>query len=130
MAATVETVAEHVKPLEGAIVRRYTAGSAITAGMPVTLAADGYIDPSDASDATLSFCKGIAVQTAVAAGDRIDVVVFGPVNCMTAATVGGLVYVSDTAGALAESVGTKDTIIGQADSATVLFVNVQIIDLS
>jgi inorganic pyrophosphatase len=130
MAATVETVAEHVKPLEGAIVRRYTAGSAITAGMPVTLASDGYLDPSDATDVTLSFCKGIAIQSAAAAGDPVDVVVFGPVYCMTGATVGALVFVSDTGGALAESVGTKDTIIGQADTANILFVNIQIIDLA
>lgn len=129
MAATVETVAEHVKPLEGAIVRRYTAGSTITVGMPVTLAADGYLDPSDATDATLSFCKGIALQSVVS-GDPVDVVVFGPVYCMTGATVGGLVFVSDNAGELAESVGTKDTLIGQADTANILFVNVKIIDLS
>ena len=129
MAATVETVAEHVKPLEGSVVRRYTAGSTLVAGQPVTLAADGFIDPSDGSDATLSFCKGIVLTDAVVT-DRVDVVVFGPVQCMTAATVGALIYVSDTGGALAESAGTKSTIIGQADSATVLFVNPQPITLS
>jgi hypothetical protein len=129
MAATVETIAEHVKPLEGSLSRRYTCGSTIVAGQPVTLAADGFIDPSDASDATLSFCKGIAVQGG-AAGERIDVVTFGPVVCMTGATVGALIYVSDTGGALSETAGTKSTIIGQADAANILFVNPQPVSLS
>lgn len=129
MAATVETVAEHVKPLEGAIVRRYTAGTTIAAGQPVSLVADGFVDPSSGSSVPLAWCKGIALHDAVV-GDRVDVVVFGPVQCMTGATTGNLLFVADSAGTLGESVGTKDCIIGQADTATVLFVNVQIIDLS
>jgi hypothetical protein len=41
-----------------------------------------------------------------------------------------LVYGSDTAGAFDTAVGTKDVIIGYAETATILFVTPEIIDLS
>jgi hypothetical protein len=127
MAATHDTNAEHIKPLEGAIIRRGTLGATTLAGQPVTLQSDGYWDPTDASAAQVTVA--IAVQGGVA-GDRVDLVRYGPVVCFTAATVGALIYASDTAGAFAEAAGTADTIIGYAESATVLFVQPQIITLS
>ena len=125
MAAARETDATLVKPLEGAIVRRYTAGSTIEAGEAVAMAADGYVDPADASDATLAFTLGIALQD-VSAGERVDVVVFGPLLCMTGATIGAAIYLSDTAGEFAETQGTEFSIVGVAESATVLFVRPQV----
>lgn len=127
MAATHDTVAEHIKPLEGAVIRRGTLGATTLAGQPVTLQSDGYWDPSDASTAQVTVA--IAVQGGVA-GDRVDLVRHGPVVCFTAATVGALIFLSDTTGAFSESAGTKDTIIGYAESATVLYVQPQIIDLT
>jgi hypothetical protein len=129
MAATVETVAEHVQPLNGSIVLRGVAGSTLVAGQPITEASDGFFDPSDGSDTTLSFCDGIVLQDAVV-GDAIDYVWSGPVQCMTGATVGALIYVSDTGGALSETAGTKSTIIGKAKTATVLVVRPQYVSLS
>jgi hypothetical protein len=41
-----------------------------------------------------------------------------------------LIYASDTAGEPSESAGTKDLVVGYAESATVLFVQPQIIDFS
>lgn len=122
MAVALETVAELIKPLDGAIVRRYTAGSAITAGMPVAMASDGYVDPADGSDTTLSFALGMAIQSAAAAGDRIDVVVHGAMKVLTGATPGVLLFVSDTAGSIGTTAGTKSTVLGVCESATVLFV--------
>jgi hypothetical protein len=129
MALTMDTTAEHIKPLEGAIVRRFTCGATVVAGTPVTMSADGFVDPSDASDATLSFCIGIALQGGLV-GERIDVVVFGPVVCVTGMTIGTLVYVSDTVGEMSQTAGTKTTIIGWAESASIIFVNIKIVSLS
>jgi hypothetical protein len=127
MAAARDTVAEHIKPLEGAIVRRGTLGATTEAGEVVTLQTDGYWDPSNA--AAVQFTVAIALQGGVA-GDRVDLVRWGPVVCMTGATIGARIFNTDTAGEMAETAGTKDTIIGYAESATVLFVQPQIIDMS
>ena len=129
MALTMDTTAEHIKPLEGAITRRFTCGSTVVAGTPVTMSSDGFVDPSDASDATLSFCIGIALQGGLV-GERIDVVVFGPCICVTGMTIGALVYVSDTVGEFSQTAGTKTTIVGYAESAAIIFVNIKYVSLS
>jgi len=126
-----QTDATLVKPLEGAILRRFTAGSTIEAAQPVAMASDGAIDPADGSDTTLSFAFGVACgPTDYVAGDIVPVVVYGPVTCVTGATPGTLGFVSDTAGEIHTAVGTKDTVLGIFESATVLFVRPEIIDLS
>ena len=123
------TTAELIKPLEGAIIRRYTAGATIAAGEIVSLMADGYVDPADTSAFTGAVVMGVAIQAA-SAGGRVDVVVFGPVVCLIDGTPANLVYASDTAGEPAESVGTKDVLVGITESATVLFVRPEFIDRS
>ena len=126
MALAREFDATKVKPLEGAIVRRFTAGSAIEAGMDVAMASDGAIDPADASAITLAMTMGVALgPNDYVAGDRVDVVTFGPLVCMTGATPGDVVYVTDTAGEPSHTAGTKGIILGMPESATVLFVSPQ-----
>lgn len=127
MAIARDTTAANIKPLEGAITRRFTAGATVAAGELVTMQSDGYVDPTNTS--AVQNIVGVAIQAAVA-GDRIDVVVFGPVKCLTGATVGATVYGSDTAGEPAETAGTKTTIAGWAESATVLFVSPVKVSLS
>jgi hypothetical protein len=129
MAIGRDTTAANIKPLEGAIVRRFTAGATIAAGEIVSMMADGYVDPANTSNFTGSMVVGIALDAATS-GDRVDVVVFGPVKCITGGTPAAFVYASDTAGEPSESVGTKDVAIGFNESATVLFVRPQFIDLS
>lgn len=124
-----DTTAEHIKPLEGAIIRRYTAGATIAAGEIVALMADGYVDPANTTDFTAAAVIGISIQAAVAGG-RVDVVTFGPVVCLIDATPGALIYASDTAGEPSTSVGAKDVLVGIAESATVLFVRPEFIDRS
>jgi hypothetical protein len=124
-----ETDDKLVKPLEGATIRRYTAGSTIEAGEAVAMASDGQVDPADTSSMTLANVLGISLQDAVA-NDRIDVVVHGPVVCMTGATVGGKVYATDTAGEPSHTAGTKTCLIGIAESATILFVRPVLISQS
>lgn len=123
------TTAELIKPLEGAVIRRFTAGAAIAAGEIVALMADGYVDPANTTDFTAACVMGISIQAA-AAGGRVDVVTSGPVVCLIDATPGSLIYASDTAGEPSESVGTKDVLVGIAESATVLFVRPEFIDRS
>ena len=126
MALARELDATKVKPLEGAIVRRFAAGSAIEAGMYVAMASDGAIDPADASAITLAMTMGVALgPNDYVAGDRVDVVTFGPLVCMTGATPGDVVYVTDTAGVPSHTAGTKSIILGMPESATVLFVSPQ-----
>jgi hypothetical protein len=131
MALARETNSELVKPLEGAIIRRFTAGSTIEAGEAVAMASDGAIDPADASAITLAMALGVALgPNDYVAGDRVDVCVFGPVQCLTGATIGDVVYVTDTAGEPSHTAGTKTAILGMPESATVLFVSPQWISQS
>jgi len=127
MAAARDTTAANIKPLEGAIIRRFTAGATIAAGEFVSMMADGYVDPTDTQLMAGSALLGVAL-TAAGAGDRVDVVTFGPVQCMTGATPANLVYATDTAGEPGTSVGTIDILAGFAESATVLFVRPEFID--
>ena len=124
------TVAEQVKPLQGAIVRRYTCGAAIAAGEVASIMADGYVDPANASAMTGAVVLGIAINATAAAGEKVDVVVFGPVVCLQEGTPANLVYASDTAGEPSETVGTKDVLVGITESASVLFVRPEFIDRS
>jgi len=126
MALARETDATLVKPLEGAVIRRFTAGSTIEAGEAVAMASDGAIDPADTSAITLAMALGIALgPNDYVAGDRVDVVTYGPVVCMTGATIGDVVYATDTAGEPSHTAGTKTAILGMPESATVLYVNPQ-----
>lgn len=122
MAIGRDGTAANIKPLDGAIVRRGTLGATTVAGEIVEMQTDGYWDPAVATGVVMN--GAIAVQGGAAA-DVVDLVVFGPVKCLTGATPGAIVYVSDTAGEPDETAGTKSAVIGYAESATVLFVNFQ-----
>lgn len=116
-----------IKPLRGAVIRKVTLGTTVTKGDPITLQSDGYWDPTDTDAAQLTV--RVAVQGG-SAGDVVDSVCSGPVQCISGATAGVLVYGSDTAGAYDDAGGTKGLVIGYVESATVLFVQPQIIDFS
>jgi hypothetical protein len=120
MAIARDTTAQNIKPLEGAIVRRFTAGAVVAAGELVSMKSDGKVDPSD-STAAKDPVLGVAIA-AGSDGSRIDVVVFGPILCLTGATPGALVYNSTTPGEPLETVAGNQTVAGIAESATVLFV--------
>jgi len=130
MAIARDTTAANIKPLEGAITRRFTAGAAIAAGELVSMMADGNVDPTNTTAFTGAQIVGVAIQAAAAAADRVDVVISGPVKCLTGATPAAIVYGSDTAGEPAESAGTKSAIAGFAESALILFVRPRLVDLT
>lgn len=125
MAIARDTTADNIKPLNGAIIRRFTAGAAVAAGEIVSMQSDGYVDPANTTSAAQKV-MGVALQAAAAAGQVIDVVVFGPVVCVTGATPGAIIHASDTAGEPAESAGTNGGITGIAESATVIFVRPEV----
>lgn len=127
MAIARDTTAEHIKPLEGAVVRRGTLGATVEAGELVELQSDGKWDPANAAAVIMN--TGVAIQGG-GDGDLVDIVLFGPVVCLTGATPGAIVYASDTAGEPAETAGTKSAVAGFAESATVLFVLPQTVAFS
>lgn len=135
MAIARDTTTANIKPLEGAIVRRFTAGSAIEPGEVVSMSSDGYIDPADGSAVATTRLLGVALAVknqaaAYASGDRVDVVIFGPVQCVTGGTPGAVCYISDTEGEPAETAGTKSAVVGIVESATVVLVNPYIVAFS
>jgi hypothetical protein len=132
MAIARDTTAANIKPLDGAIVRRFTAHAAIAAGELVAKNGDSNEVAAAIGTSVILAPVGVAIAAAAAAGDIVDVVVFGPVQCNTGATPGALVYCSDTAGEPAEVGGThtKDTVFGLSESSTVMFVRPQVINFS
>jgi hypothetical protein len=131
MAITRSTDASLVKPLEGALTRRYTTSGAIEAGQAVYLNSSGYATLTNAAAVASNFCIGLAV-TDIASGARGDFVTFGPLQMCTAATPGAIIYTLDTTsdGEIGETAGTKTCIVGQAESATVVLVNPQMVSLT
>jgi hypothetical protein len=121
MAATRETDNTLVKPLTGAIIRRYTTGAAVEAGEAVYLDGSGYIQPTNGGAVATNFVIGVSAQD-IASGDSGSVVTFGPILCMSGATPGAVIWTADTAGEISETAGTYDTVIGVAETATILFV--------
>jgi len=135
MAIAVDTTASNVKPMDGALVRNYKAGSAISPGHPVVMSSDGYIDSADSDALSTNTCIGIALPprnggTAYALGDMVAVVVWGGVQCVTGGTPGAYAYTGATAGDINETAGTKSFIIGFVETATVIFVRPTPITLS
>lgn len=122
MAIARQTVAEKVKPLRGAIIRRGTLGATVSAGEIVSLQTDGFWDPAIATGVVKN--GGIAVQGGIV-GDAIDIVTHGPIECTTGGAIGAWVYVSDTAGEPSETAGTKSAVIGFNETATAIYVNFQ-----
>lgn len=127
MAISRNATAANVKPLEGAVLRRGIAGTTIAAGEIVCLQSDGYWDPADGTT-NAQLAVAVSIQAAVA-GDAIDLVTYGPVVSLAGATPGTLVYVG-TGGEPVATAATKSTIIGYAESATVLYVQPRAVDLS
>lgn len=126
----------NVRPLveHGARIIPGTAGSTTAVGKAVSLASDGEWDNADGNvSAALARVQGIVVasydgETAIAAGAPLSVCVFGPVSGLGGLTAGANYYLSDTAGAIADAVGTFDRILGWGVTIAgevCLFVSVQ-----
>lgn len=135
MAALTVTAAD-VRPLHGAVVRRFTAGGTVSIGAGVYVDSSGTVQhTAGGAIGTTKTLVGVAVSTpdggtSAASGERVDVVVSGPVAGFSSMTPGTVGFVSDTAGAIADAAGTKSAIFGVAIAADTFLVRPQIVDLS
>ena len=136
--ASISLTSTLIRPLEGAMVRPYRAGAALTVGYAVYLDDDGYVQHADA-DASEAASRGMGivvsgkdVETAVNSGDRCSVCVHGHVGGFASMTPGEPVYVSATVGRIDQTQPTSAyrQALGRAESATVLFVNPDVADPS
>lgn len=135
-AITIDT--SEVRPLTGAIVRRFQASASGSIGDAVYVHTDGTVKPGDADVAASAQVRGIVVANGIkgketyASGDMLDVVTHGPVALgATGLTEGAVVYASVTAGALdqtAPAVASGDFpfIIGWAEQDGVVYVQPQV----
>jgi hypothetical protein len=99
----------------GTLTRSYKAAAAITAGQAVYKLAAGTVGVADANGSSTQQYRGIALNAA-SAGEACQVAYFGPVEGFTlAGNVDTLVYLSDTAGELADSAGTMTVPVGRVD---------------
>lgn len=122
MAIARQTTAAKVKPGRNAIVEQGVVGATIAAGEVVSMQSDGFWDPAIATGVVKTI--GVAVQGG-AVGDTIDIVMHGPIECVTGGTPGEVLYVSDTAGEPAETAGTKSAVVGYVLTASKIYVNSQ-----
>ena len=128
--------AANVRPCDGYPIhtRRANAAATITPGQPAYLNSSGDLDLAANTSAALSEARGVILSdgggsVSFPAATRVDYVTHGPVAGFAGMTPGSPVYVS-TAGVYshtAGSTGTYNYIVGYAESATVLFVNPQIV---
>ena len=120
IARTSAALSDNVKPLGGAYIRRYTAGATILPGELVSMQSDGFVDPANTGSAAQTVV-GVAIKGGLITA-TIDVVVYGPIVCVTGGTPGATAHASDTAGEPAESAGSNAGVLGYVEAATILFV--------
>lgn len=94
---------------------------AVEAGQPVYIKSNGNGALADASAAGTLKARGIATMDTVA-GRAVALVTRGKFGGWSGMTPGADVYVSDTAGELADAAGTVTQIVGYAVSATDIYV--------
>lgn len=123
--------AKDVRPLPGALCRRFTAGATVNAGNIVRLDTSGDVCKADAVTLANSRAIGVAVadndgSTIFADGDPVDVCMFGPLAGVTSAYEGSFVYVSTTIGGMSDALagsGNYLWVLGVSLSTSIIFVN-------
>jgi hypothetical protein len=126
----ITVTAGDVKPLPGALCRRFDTGAAVVAGNAVYIDSNGAVQKVDASNAVKARAIGFAVAdndggTSFASGDAIDVCVDGPLAGFSSMAEGSFAY-SGTIGQVdTASAGSGNYlwIVGTALSTTVLMIN-------
>ncbi|MBZ0309064.1 MAG: hypothetical protein K8I82_23570 [Anaerolineae bacterium] len=134
----IEVTASLVRPLHGAVVRRFIAGASVSVGQAVFIASDGLVEPADASAQDSAQARGIVVgvgvagQTSASSGQAVDVVTHGPVVIGNSSmNEGEVIYISPTAGVIDQTApaaeGEYPFVVGWAESGTVIYVQPQVI---
>jgi hypothetical protein len=97
------------------------AAVAITAGQPVYEDSNGKWALAIGTGAGTARAFGIAINGATVAGQTVSVATTGALmdlgNALSALAMDAAVYVSDTAGTLADAAGTNSFIVGRVTSA-------------
>lgn len=140
--ATIAVEASNIRPLAGALIRRYPAASTnVAVGKAVYVKSDGTIELSDGDAVGTSQARGIVVgigvggKTTAAVNDACDVVTHGPVFLGDALdmTEGGVIYVAPTASSVdgildqtaSATSGKYNYILGYAESPKIMYVQGQ-----
>ena len=109
-------VANSVAPVypNRAFIRSYIANVSITAGQSLYVNSVGKVDLSSSAASGTKQFAGIALNPA-GPGGAVDVLFEGEIAGFTLSTVAydGLVYISDTAGNLADAAGTATVVVGR-----------------
>jgi hypothetical protein len=134
--ADVTIVAADVRPLPGCIIRPFKAGETLTPGQPVYISAADTVSLADGSAVATAAAIGLVVAcpngaVTAAAGEWVDVVLFGPVaGFSTNMAAGGRFFVDDDAGVIADTTGTKSCLLGIGLSGSVLLVSPILLSIS
>lgn len=129
--ADIAVTARLVRPLGGAVVRELDAGGSGSVGDLVYINSSGVAVQSAGGAAGTANAIGVVVnsgsqgKTTFASGDRLAVVLSGPVAGWAAMVPGANHFVSNTAGKLGDAAGTVSKIVGVAEAADVLIVRLQ-----
>ena len=108
------------------------ATESVTAGQALYMTSAGKYGVADANASGKQQVRGIALNAA-GAGQAVSVLRRGHVAGFTLGTYDSLVYLSDTAGALADAAGTMSVKVGRVDAISdtaltkVLFVDVNLL---
>lgn len=104
-----------VNPMKAKI-KDFMAGATLTAGQPVYIAATGKIHPADANGSSpVNRFRGIALKSGAVGGQAVPVLMEGEIAGFE---ISGLAYdaevfVSDTAGSLADAAGSTSLSVGR-----------------
>jgi hypothetical protein len=132
----ITVTAANVRPLNGAIIRRGTAGGTLTPGQIVYLDGANGWKAADASAAASGKVRGLVLSdgngaVSFASGQTVDILLFGPVEGFASMTPGAAHYLSETAGAIntaaPSTASAVDVVVGWAESATVFFFSPEIV---
>lgn len=128
--ADIALVAKKIAALPGALCRMITLGGSVNVGDAVYIASDGDAEQADGNAGTGVNEKARGIVLAVGgegaesgvAGERATMCLHGPIAGFSGMTPGDTLFVSDTAGKVADAAGTNSSVIGHAFAADVLFV--------
>lgn len=136
--ADIAFTAAQIRPLVGSITKPYQAGGAGGVGDVVYVAADGDVEICVADGAATARPLGIVTAVGTlgnltfAAGDMVDVTLWGPVAGWTGATPGDLAFVSAVDGNIADAAPAATNyiwVVGLVIAADIININIWTYDV-
>ena len=126
--ADLSITARSVRPLPQAIIRDFIAGGSGNVGDAVYIDTTGKVQQGNAGAAGTAIARGIVVGAGgagvltFAAGDTVSVVLLGGVVGFSGAAKGVTVFLSNTAGKIADAAGTVSKKMGLTIDDTIVYV--------